>query len=51
MAASIALDWNALICFAARGDLEAVTCLVEGQVSGRADIREMTIARKVSQWM
>eukprot|EP00802_Teleaulax_amphioxeia_P007789 Tamp_07797.p1 GENE.Tamp_07797~~Tamp_07797.p1 ORF type:complete len:526 (+),score=108.29 Tamp_07797:248-1825(+) len=43
---AIALDWNALICFAAIGDLEAVTCLVEGQVSGRADIREMTMARK-----
>jgi len=42
------LDWNALICFAAKGDLEAVTCLIEGQVSGRADIREMTILRKVN---
>ena len=40
------LDWNALICYAAKGDLEAVTCLIEGQVSGRADIREMTILRK-----
>ena len=43
---AIALDWNALICFAAIGDLEAVTCLIEGQVSGRADIREMTMVRK-----
>ena len=40
------LDWNALICFAAKGDLEAVSCLVEGQASGRADIREMTMQRK-----
>jgi hypothetical protein len=40
------LDWNALICFASKGDLEAVTCLIEGQISGRADIREMTMVRK-----
>mmetsp|Transcript_3755 Transcript_3755/g.5921 ORF Transcript_3755/g.5921 Transcript_3755/m.5921 type:complete len:565 (+) Transcript_3755:81-1775(+) len=41
-----ALEWNALISFAARGDLEAVQCLSEAQVSSRADIREMTLVRK-----
>jgi hypothetical protein len=46
MSVAISLDWNALNCFAAIGDLEAVTCLIEGQVSGRADIREMTMVRK-----
>ena len=40
------LEWNALAAFAARGDLEAVSCLVEGTVSLRADIREMTLARR-----
>ena len=43
---ALQLDWNALICYAAKGDLEAVTCLIEGQISGRADIREMTLVRK-----
>ena len=43
---ALQLECNALICYAAKGDLEAVTCLIEGQVSGRADIREMTLVRK-----
>jgi hypothetical protein len=44
--AGIPLEWNALCCFAARGDMEAVQCLVEATVSSRADIREMTVVRK-----
>eukprot|EP00961_Rhodomonas_salina_P059309 796829-Rhodomonas_salina.1 len=56
------LEWNALNCFAARGDMEvslrsacspspvlsshAVRCLLECQVSSRANIREMTLVRK-----
>lgn len=44
--AGIPLGWNALCCFAARGDMEAVQCLVEATVSSRADIREMTVVRK-----
>ena len=43
---ALPLDWNALICYAAKGDLEAVTCLLEGQISGRADTREMRLVRK-----
>eukprot|EP00960_Hanusia_phi_P024841 731201-Hanusia_phi.AAC.1 len=39
------IEWNALICFSARGDMEAVECLVEGKISTRADIREMTLHR------
>mmetsp|Transcript_33848 Transcript_33848/g.83163 ORF Transcript_33848/g.83163 Transcript_33848/m.83163 type:complete len:594 (+) Transcript_33848:42-1823(+) len=42
----IPLEHNALVCFAAKGDLEAVKCLVEAVSSSRADIREMTLVRK-----
>jgi hypothetical protein len=42
----IPLEWNALTVFAASGDLEAVTCLLEGTISSRADLREMTIVRR-----
>ena len=43
---ALPLDWNALMCYAAQGDLETVTCLLEGQISGRADTREMRLVRK-----
>ncbi len=42
----IPLEWNALTVFAAKGDLEAVTCLLDGTISSRADLREMTLVRK-----
>lgn len=42
----IPLEWNALSVFAAKGDLEAVTCLLDGTISSRADLREMTLVRR-----
>ena len=43
---ALQLDWNAFIYYVAKGDLETVTCLIEGQISGCTDTREMRLVHK-----